>query len=78
MDECEKLSACLFFNDKLQNMPAISGMMKERYCKKDKLKCARYRISQALGKDKVPIDLFPNMEFRANQIIALNKNNQML
>ena len=78
MEECEKLSACLFFNDKLSKMPATSSMLKERYCKKDKSKCARYRISQALGKDKVPSDLFPNMEFRANKIIELNKNIQIL
>lgn len=70
MAECEKLSACPFFNDKMDNMPAISDMLKKKYCLGDKTKCARYMVASALGKEKVPSDLYPNMIDRAKDIIA--------
>jgi hypothetical protein len=72
MADCEKTSGCLFFNDKLANMPSLAAMMKERYCKGDFSKCARYIVCTALGKEKVPEDLFPAMLERANQIIRQN------
>ena len=67
MASCEKLKACLFFNDKLSNMPSVSGLLKETYCLGDKEECARYRVSSA-GK-AVPEDLFPNDTTRARKII---------
>ena len=67
MASCEKLKACLFFNDKLSNMPSVSGLLKDAYCLGDKEACARYQVSKA-GKP-VPQDLFPNDTTRARTIL---------
>ena len=69
MAECEKISGCLFFNDKLTNMPALAGMLKERYCKGEYKNCARYIVCNELGKENVPADLFPSMGERAKAIL---------
>ena len=73
MAECDKIQGCLFFNDTLSGMPVLAEMMKEKYCKQDFSKCARYTVCNVLGTDKVPEDLFPAMQERANQIVSQNK-----
>ena len=70
MAECEVLSACIFFNDKMANMPGTAAGYKRQFCRGDNAKCARHMVLQALGKPKVPTDLFPNQESRARKIIA--------
>ena len=69
MAECECLSACPFFNDKMSDVPATAQMMKNKYCLGDKIQCARYMIFSAIGKEYVPSDMFPNMRDRAEKII---------
>jgi hypothetical protein len=70
MAQCELLPTCLFFNDKMQNMPAVAGLYKQRYCQGDKMQCARYLVFSQLGRPAVPADLFPNEADRARQILA--------
>lgn len=70
MADCECLQGCPFFNDKMGNMPVMADMMKKKYCKGENTKCARYMIFKALGKSKVPADLFPNKQDEAKAIIA--------
>ena len=70
MSDCTHLEKCPFFNDRMQSMPATADMNKRRYCRGDFRNCARFRVSQALGKEKVPGDLFPNQSDRASEIIA--------
>ncbi len=70
MVECELLSSCIFFNDKMADMPATAEMMKNRLCRGNKLECARYMVSQQLGRAKVPHDLYPNDIERAKFIIS--------
>lgn len=70
MSECEKLKDCIFFNDRMVDMPDVSEMLKNRYCRGDNSKCARYMVATTLGKDKVPPDLFPHMTERAQEILA--------
>ena len=65
---CEKLNSCLFFTGQMANMPAVSDLMKESYCKGDRTRCARYQVSVA-GLT-VPSDLFPNDVERARQLIS--------
>ena len=69
MTDCEKLTACMFFNDELVNMPTASDMMKQLYCRWDFTKCARYKVAIVLGKNKVPSDLFPGDSLRADKIL---------
>ncbi|MBN1161991.1 MAG: hypothetical protein JXA17_08595 [Dehalococcoidales bacterium] len=70
MAECELLKGCIFFNDKMKVSDALGEMYKRRFCLKDNSQCARYMVYKALGREKVPIDLFPNMFERAKKVIA--------
>lgn len=70
MATCEKLSVCPFFNDKMTGFPGTAASIKQSYCQKDNSNCARFMVLKALGKSKVPADLFPNQQDRAKKIIA--------
>lgn len=71
MAECECLPGCPFFNDKMKDQPAMTQIYKKRYCLSDeKNNCARYVVRAALGKEKVPFDLYPNQIDRANLLIS--------
>jgi len=72
MADCECLNGCLFFNDKMADRPATTGVYKRRYCKEDNSKCARYMIFKAKGRDAVPVDLYPNDLDRAKTLLALS------
>jgi len=70
MADCECLPGCVFFNDKMQNMPAAANLLKKRLCRGDNAKCARHMVLSALGRAKVPPDLSPNQVDRATELIA--------
>ena len=70
MADCNLLEKCVFFNDKMANMPSTSEIVKMRYCRGDNKECARYLVCTALGRERVPADLFPNQAERAREIIA--------
>jgi hypothetical protein len=67
--DCQLLAGCIFFNDKMSSMPGMADLYKSKYCKGDNSSCARFRVFSALGREKVPPDLFPNDVERANTII---------
>ncbi len=69
MADCKMLEKCIFFNDKMQNMPAVADIYKQNYCRGDFSKCARFMVAEALGKEKVPSILFPNQVELASEII---------
>ncbi len=69
MADCKMLQTCPFFNDRMQNMPAVADIYKRNYCRGDFLKCARFVVLEALGKEKVPPTLFPNQIDLALEII---------
>lgn len=69
MPNCEFLEKCSFFNDKMQNMPSAADMMKEMYCQLNYKECARYMIFVALGKEKLPSNLFPGDRVKARVIL---------
>jgi len=70
MADCELLAGCLFFNDKMKVNETIGSIYKKWYCLKDNSTCARYKIFEKFGREAVPIDLFPNMIDRANEILS--------
>uniref|UniRef100_A0A7C4UD04 Uncharacterized protein n=1 Tax=candidate division WOR-3 bacterium TaxID=2052148 RepID=A0A7C4UD04_UNCW3 len=49
--------------------------VKSKYCKRSPEECARYIVYKALGKDKIPDDLFPAEKERALEIIKRFKGN---
>lgn len=73
--QCEYLAGCPFFSDKLNIENGLGKLYKEKYCKSNKNDCARYVIAITIGKEHVPIDLYPNMYKRAEKIINEHKNN---
>ena len=70
MADCDFLALCPFFNDKLENMSSAADMMKKLYCKWNYSQCARYMVAVACGKDKVPVDMFPGDNARAQTILT--------
>ncbi len=54
----------------MTNLPATTERMKKRLCLTDNSQCARYMIYRALGRDKVPADLYPHQVDRAKEILA--------
>ncbi|HZV81114.1 MAG TPA: hypothetical protein VFF53_02990 [Geobacteraceae bacterium] len=69
MANCELTEKCIFFNDQMPNMPSTAAVYKKIYCDQDFDNCARYMIVKAMGREKVPGDLFPNQKERAENII---------
>jgi hypothetical protein len=69
MPACELLSTCSFLNEKMASKPATAALFKIRFCNADYSKCACYKVFKALGRSKVPPDLFPNQTERADKII---------
>lgn len=70
MSDCPLLHSCPFFNDMMANMPAMSEGMKKKFCRDTFTQCARYMTCTALGRERVPEDMFPNEQERAKEIIA--------
>lgn len=67
--QCELMQACIFFNDKMANMPSTAAAVKKQYCEKDFKNCARHMIVEAFGRGTVPENLFPNETEKAQAII---------
>jgi hypothetical protein len=72
MTQCPKLAKCIFFNDRMSNMPGMAAIYKQGYCLDDFEKCARFIVASKLGPDKVPSTLYPNDSATAHKIIAGN------
>lgn len=70
MAQCECLAGCLFFNDKMENMPAMASMYKSKYCLGDSTTCARHMVFSVLGSAAVPTSLYPNDMDRAKEVIT--------
>ena len=73
MADCELLATCLFFTDKMAKMPKTAHMVKGRYCRGKNTDCARHMVFVALGREKVPLDLFPGQTDEAQEIISNKK-----
>jgi hypothetical protein len=67
--QCEKLETCPFYQEKIPIDSSLGKLFKKTYCEGDKTNCARYRVSTTVGKEFVPISLYPNMNEQADQII---------
>ena len=69
MAECPSLPTCPFFNEKMPIESALGKIYKRKYCLGDNSTCARWMVAQALGKQNVPGDLYPNMREEAEKLI---------
>lgn len=62
MQTCDLCDTCIFFNDKMPDMPDVAEYLKDKYCRNNFKKCARYQIYKQFGRENVPANLFPNEE----------------
>jgi len=69
MADCECLPRCPFFNEQMSDMPATVEMYKRKYCRGDNSQCGRYIVFQALGRERVPPDLYPHEHDRAQELL---------
>ncbi len=70
MADCECLASCIFFNDQMADMPTMSDIIKQRYCRGSNSQCARHMIFRTLGRPSIPADLYPSQIERAEEIVA--------
>ena len=70
MAECDRLPTCIFFNDRMENMPTVAALLKKQYCLGDFQTCARFRVAAKLGSTNVPANLFPQDSGTAHRIVA--------
>lgn len=70
MQECEYIDNCPFFRGELSEKPVEIEEMKEKYCRRNNLNCARYMVARTLGKEYMPEDLYPHEKEVAYQLIA--------
>ncbi|NLJ76208.1 MAG: hypothetical protein GX325_02980 [Peptococcaceae bacterium] len=68
--KCELLANCAFYQKKMPIESGLGAIYRQNYCEADKTKCARYIVATTLGRQHVPVDLYPNMHERAKKIIA--------
>lgn len=70
MADCELIATCVFFNDQMADMPSMSNIIKDRYCKGSNTMCARHMVFRVLGREAVPSDLYPSQVERADSLLA--------
>lgn len=70
MQECELIDSCPFYHYQLKCDEEQINIMKEKYCQKNNLNCARYMVFMALGRESIPNELFPHQKERAYEVIS--------
>ena len=73
MTMCEKFEKCPFYQGKMDCEKGIGALYRKNYCEGDKTKCARYIVSTQCGPEFVNNNLYPNMDKKAQEILAENK-----
>ena len=68
--KCEELSTCIFFNDRMESMPAVADLLKTQYCQNEFAECARLKVAARVGGSHVPADLYPSDHSRAAWFLA--------
>jgi hypothetical protein len=70
MSKCIDFKGCKFL-DKIRTItPDSVNLYVRLYCENNVEDCARYMVSQALGSDAVPDDLFPHHRAIAEALIS--------
>lgn len=70
---CENFAGCPFYHEKMPVDKGLGAVYRKTYCDVNNKKCARYMVATTVGPQAVPLDLYPNMASRAEQIIAEQK-----
>lgn len=75
MLKCRLLEDCVFINNHTSSFPTTAESFRKIYCESDFDKCACKIVEQHLGKEAVPLDLFPYQVDKANSFIQSKKVN---
>ncbi len=67
---CENMSDCPFYQGREHLSRNIDKLYRMKYCMNNKANCARYMLATAIGKEKVPRSLYPNMNKMAKLLIS--------
>ncbi len=70
--ECELLRQCIFYNDRMKSLGHPTEELKKRFCLGEYRGCARHIVYKALGREKVPLDMYPEQLARAEALINLH------
>ncbi len=69
-DCCPHCSSCrTFFNYTAQFYKELGTAFKKFYCDRSYKKCARFFLTEKLGSETIPLDVFPNQEMRAHSLV---------
>lgn len=72
---CPCYSACLFIHKKKLSAPETVAWLMSNYCyHRDHMLCARYRLSQTMGCENVPVDLYPSQTILALEILQTQQS----
>jgi len=70
MAQCNMRSTCIFYTDRMDDMPTAAELMKKQYCLGEFEICARHRVEAKLGSTCVPKILTPEDSRWADRIVA--------
>ena len=70
MKECIYRNKCAFFNDELPMKASQMRLYKRHFCSRESDRCALYRVRRVMGKKGLPMDLYPHMLQRADEILV--------
>ena len=65
---CEHLNTCSIIRHMNDIVPFTTNMVKIKYCEFNKHACARYRLSQLLGIDEIPANLWPGDDMKSLEL----------
>lgn len=69
MKTCEMKDRCDFFKDLVPEMPEMSPVLKNYFCRENKTECARYKLFKMIGNLDQNTQLLPNQEdYPGNQL----------
>lgn len=69
--DCTYLLQCPFYNNLMPDMLEFLSLDKARYCVDDLSSCARYQVSKTVGREKLPMDLYPRQIERVAEILGI-------
>jgi hypothetical protein len=72
--KCKYLHECAFITYGTHMTPFTAKMTKLKYCELGQDGCARYNAYQSMEVDKVPDDLWPNLEIKTLETIERSIN----
>ena len=72
--KCEQINSCSLIQNMSNIVPFTINMVKLKYCEFNKNRCARYELLQVYELDEIPVDLWPNDEIKALELLELKLN----